>query len=262
MNVPKELTVKVKKLNKIKVDIYLLSFDSAYLSKNSYPGQFLHIKIIKTILRRPFSIHCVKGKTVFILFRIRGRGTQILSGYKPGDRVNIIGPLGKGFCLSGKSDKNILLAGGLGVAPLLFLAQRLTTVHSQQSIGHRLVLLGANTKKEILCEQEFKNMGFRVIIATEDGSKGYKGTVIEALKKILNTQYSILTTNIYACGPEAMFKGIGKVIGRRKNINCQVSFEQFMGCGLGACCGCTIETKKGYQKVCKDGPVFDIKDIW
>ena len=262
MNGPKELTVKVKKLNKIKADIFLLSFDSAYISKHSYPGQFLHVKIIKTILRRPFSIHYIKGKTVFILFRIRGRGTKILSGYKPGDKINVIGPLGKGFCLNGKSDENILLAGGLGVAPLVFLAQRLKKVISSKFKIKSLILLGAKNKKEILCEQEFKNMGFRVMVATEDGSKGYKGTVTEVLKKILNTQYSILTTNIYACGPEAMFKGIGKVIGRRKNINCQVSFEQFMGCGLGACCGCTIETKKGYQKVCKDGPVFDIKDIW
>ena len=271
---PKELFVKVKELNKIKPDIFLLSFDSVYLSKNSCPGQFLHIKIIKTILRRPFSVHCVKGKTVFILFRIRGRGTKILSEYKPGDRLNIIGPLGKGFRVSPQSivhspqgERDIIVAGGLGVAPLLFLAQKLTTVNSpypnghKQSIVHRLVLLGANTKKEILCEQEFKNMGYRVIIATEDGSKGYKGTAVGLLKKLTTNDYR-LTTNIYACGPEAMFKGIKKVIGKNKNINCQVSFEQFMGCGLGICCGCAIETKAGYKKVCKDGPVFDLKDIY
>jgi len=277
---PKELFVKVKELNKIKPDIFLLSFDSVYLSKNSWPGQFLHIKIIKTILRRPFSVHCIKGKTVFILFRIRGRGTKILSEYKPGNRLNIIGPLGKGFNIRPQAkgqrpqkERNIIVAGGLGVAPLLFLAQRLTTVHSpypntltgtsghKQSIVHRLVLLGANTKKEILCEQEFKNMGYRVIIATEDDSKGYKGTVTGLLKKLSTIDYR-LSTNIYACGPEAMFKGIKKVIGKSKNVNCQVSFEQFMGCGLGICCGCAIETKAGYKKVCKDGPVFDLKDIY
>lgn len=267
-NPSKELTVRVKKLNKIKADIFLLSFDSVYLSQNSCPGQFLHIKIIKTILRRPFSIHYIRGKTVFILFRIRGRGSKILSEYQPGDKLSIIGPLGKGFKVSQQStvhspqrERDVLIAGGLGVAPLLFLAQRLTTVHSQQSKVHRLVLLGASTKKEILCEQEFKNMGYRVIIATEDGSRDYKGTVTEVLKKILDTRYSILTTNIYACGPEAMFKGIKKVIGKSRNINCQVSFEQFMGCGLGICCGCAIETKAGYKKVCKDGPVFNIKDV-
>ena len=263
---PKELIVRVKKLNKIKTDIFLLSFDSAYLSKNSCPGQFLHIKIIKTILRRPFSIHCLKGKTVFILFRIRGRGTKMLSGYKPGDKLSIIGPLGKGFRLNSKSEKNILLAGGLGVAPLVFLAQRLKKViplRAQVSSKFKvksLILLGAKNKKEILCEQEFKNMGYRVIIATEDGSKGYKGIVTGLLKKLLTIDYR-LSTNIYTCGPEAMFKGIKKVIGKNENINCQVSFEQFMGCGLGVCCGCTIETKAGYKKVCKDGPVFNIKDV-
>ena len=140
MNGPKELTVKVKKLNKIKADIFLLSFDSAYISKHSYPGQFLHVKIIKTILRRPFSIHYIKGKTVFILFRIRGRATKSLSGYKPGDKINVIGPLGKGFCLNGKSDENILLAGGLGVAPLVFLAQRLKKVISSKFKIKSLIL--------------------------------------------------------------------------------------------------------------------------
>ena len=255
MNDPKELFVKVKKLNKIKADIFLLSFESAYISKNSYPGQFLHIKIIKTILRRPFSIHCVKGKTVFILFRIRGRGTKILSGYKPGDKLSIIGPLGKGFCLNSKSGKNILLAGGLGVAPLVFLADKLRK-------SKPIVILGAKDKNDIIGVDEFKEKGCKVYVATEDGSRGKKGTAVDILKSLSKKFNKSDKINIYTCGPEAMFEGIKKVIGNNKNINCQVSFEQFMGCGLGVCCGCTIETKNGYRKVCKDGPVFDIKDIF
>ena len=254
-NSPKELTVRVKKLNKIKADIFLLSFDSAYISKHSYPGQFLHIKIIKTILRRPFSIHCLKGKTVFILFRVRGRGTKILSGYKPGDKLSIIGPLGKGFCLDGKADESILIAGGLGVAPLVFLADKLKK-------SRPLVILGAKNKNDSIGVDEFKKRGCKVHVATEDGSKGKKGTAVDILKSLSKKFNKSDKISIYTCGPEAMFKGIGKVIGRNKNINCQVSFEQFMGCGLGVCCGCTIETKGGYRKVCKDGPVFDIKDIW
>ena len=254
-NSPKELTVRVKKLNKIKADIFLLSFDSAYISKHSYPGQFLHIKIIKTILRRPFSIHCLKGKTVFILFRVRGRGTKILSGYRPGDKLSIIGPLGKGFCLNGKADESILIAGGLGVAPLVFLADKLKKPKP-------LVILGAKNKNDSIGVDEFKKRGCKVHIATEDGSKGKKGTAVDILKSLSKKFNKSDKISIYTCGPEAMFKGIGKIIGRNKNINCQVSFEQFMGCGLGVCCGCTIETKGGYRKVCKDGPVFDIKDIW
>ena len=252
---PKELTVRVKKLNKIKADIFILSFDSAYISQNSYPGQFLHIKIIKTILRRPFSIHCLEGKTVFILFRVRGRGTKILSGYKPGDKLSIIGPLGKGFCLDGEADKSILIAGGLGVAPLVFLADKLKE-------SKPLVILGAKNKNDSIGVDEFKKRGCEVHIATEDGSRGKKGTAVDILKSLSKKFNKSDKISIYTCGPEAMFKGIGKVIGKNKNINCQVSFEQFMGCGLGICCGCTIETKGGYRKVCKDGPVFDIKDIW
>lgn len=258
---PKELTVKVKKLNKIKPDVFLLSFDSGYISAYSRPGQFLHVKIAETILRRPFSIHYVKGKSIFILFRVRGRGTKILSGYQTGDKLNLIGPLGKGFSLNGETGRNILVAGGLGVAPLFFLAQRLKKITSPKRKAKGLILLGAKNKQEILCEQEFKNMGYRVIIATEDGSKGYKGTVTGLLKKP-STIDQRLATNIYACGPEAMFKGLKRLIGNNKNIECQVSFEQFMGCGLGVCCGCTIETKNGYKKVCQDGPVFNIRDIW
>lgn len=259
---PKELTVRVKSISKVKPDVFLLSFDSAFLAKNSHPGQFLHVKIIKTILRRPFSIHYVQGSSVYILFRIRGRGTKILSAYKPGAKLNVMGPLGRGFCLCEKENKNILVAGGLGVAPLVFLAQRLRKVISSKFKVKSLILLGAKDKKEILCEQEFKSMGHKVIVATEDGSKGYKGTITEVLKKILNTYNLKLTINIYACGPEAMFKEIKKVIDKAAcRINCQVSFEQFMGCGLGACCGCTIETKEGYKKVCKDGPVFNINNV-
>ncbi|MFH1519840.1 MAG: dihydroorotate dehydrogenase electron transfer subunit [Candidatus Omnitrophota bacterium] len=253
---PKELTARVKKVNEIKPDVFLLSFDSAYISKNSQPGQFLHIKIIKTILRRPFSIHCLKGKTVFILFRIRGRGTKILSGYKAGDKLNIIGPLGNGFCLNGKAGKNILLAGGLGVAPLVFLADKLKKTKTA-------VILGAKNDDEVLCLDAFKKRGCKVMVATEDGSDGHQGIATELLERVLDAQDRELAINIYSCGPEAMFKQMKKVIKRagNKKVNCQVSFEQFMGCGLGVCCGCSIKTKSGYKKVCKEGPVFKLNEV-
>ena len=252
---PKELTVRVKKISKVKNDIFLLSFDSVYISKKAYPGQFIHIKIIKTILRRPFSIHCVKGKTVFVLFRIRGRGTKILAEYKTGDKLNMIGPLGKGFSLNIKSSRNILLGGGLGVAPLVFLADRLKELKP-------IIILGAKNKDEVICVDKFKRRGSKVYLVTEDGSIGKKGTAVDILKSFFNKFNKSDKINLYACGPEGMFKGIRKAIGNNKNVNCQVSFEQFMGCGIGVCCGCTIETKNGYKKVCKDGPVFDINDIW
>jgi len=257
MNLARQLKVKVKSLKRIKSDVFLLSFNSSYLASNSYPGQFVHVQIKKTILRRPFSIHRIKDDIVYLLFRLRGRGTKILSQYKYNDKLDIIGPLGKGFNVSDDKIKfanNILVAGGLGVAPLFFLSERLKNFPAT-------VILGAKNKEEILCEKEFKKRGFKVYIATEDGSRGQKATAVDILNNLIKKLPKKERINIYACGPEAMFKAIKRVINRRPLIECEVSFEQFMGCGLGICCACVIKTKKGYQKVCQDGPVFNLQDI-
>ena len=243
---PRQLKVKVKEIRKIKKNVFILSFTSVYLSQGARPGNFLHLRINSVILRRPFSIHKISGNTIYILFRIRGRGTRVLAQYKKGKALDIIGPLGNGFKLN--SGPSVLAAGGLGVAPLVFLAQKLGK-------GEKLVLLGAKNKNEILGEKEFKKLNCKVEIATEDGSRGLKGNVVKLLKKRLKA-------NIYACGPKEMFLEIRKAVKKTPKLKCQVSFEQFMGCGLGICCACVIKTKKGYKKVCKDGPVFNIKDIW
>ena len=165
----RQLKVKISSVRKLKTDFYLLGFDCPYLARKSQPGNFLHIKVDKTILRRPFSVHKVQGSKVYILFKLKGRGTKILARAKKGGYLDVIGPLGEGFKVNSKT-KNILLAGGIGVAPLVFLAEKL-----KGSSG--LVLLGAKDKKEILCENEFKKLGFKVQTATDDGSKGYKGSV-------------------------------------------------------------------------------------
>lgn len=121
--------------------------------------------------------------------------------------------------------------------------------------------MGAKSKKEILAKGEFKKLGFEIHIATDDGSRGYKGSVVELLKKILAMRHAPCAMRIYACGPKEMFLEIKKALEKYPQIQAQVSFEQFMGCGLGICYGCAIETKEGYKKVCKDGPVFDLKII-
>jgi dihydroorotate dehydrogenase electron transfer subunit len=265
----RQIEINVKFLKKLKPDVYLLGFNSSYLAKEAKPGQFIHIKIDNkvTILRRPFSIHKINGDTIYILFRVRGRGTKLLSQYKAGDILDIIGPLGRGFEISPQSTVhspriNILVAGGMGVAPLVFLAEELD--HRPQTTDHskNLILLGAKRKKEILAEGEFRKLKFETHIATDDGSRGFKGSIVNLLKKTLATMDYRLSTNIYACGPKEMFYEIAKIIKGHRRVNCQVSFEQFMGCGLGVCCGCIIRTKTGYKKVCKDGPVFDIKQIY
>jgi dihydroorotate dehydrogenase electron transfer subunit len=249
---PRQLKAKVKEIRKIKKDVFILSFTSVYLSQGARPGNFLHLRISSVILRRPFSIHKISGNTIYILFRIRGRGTRALARYKKGKALDIIGPLGNGFKLN--SGPSVLVAGGLGVAPLVFLAQKLGK-------GEKLVLLGAKNKNEILGEKEFKKLNCKIEVATEDGSQGLKGNVVNLLKTILRTTNDERRTTIYACGPKEMFLEIKKAVKKTHKLNCQVSFEQFMGCGLGICCACVIKTKKGYKKVCKDGPVFNIKDI-
>ena len=256
----KHTEAKVENIRKIKDDIYLLEFKSAYLARKATPGQFLHIKIDDkvTLLRRPFSIHKIKGVKIYILFRIRGRGTKLLSQYRRSDALDIIGPLGQGFKLNNKSKNSILVAGGIGVAPLVFLAQRIAKTENRKPKTERLVILGAKNKEEITCEADFKKMGFKVKVATDDGSRGFKGTAVGLAKKELTNNTFL---DMYVCGPSQMFDEIKKTLKKHPSINCQVSFEQFMGCGIGICCGCSIKTKNGYKKVCKDGPVFNLSEI-
>jgi len=254
----KELEVKIDFLKKIKPKIFLLGFKSLYLSEKARPGQFIHLKIDSPhiFFRRPFSIHRIKGRTVYILFKVRGKGTSLLSGYKQGAVLDLIGPLGNGFGVSlKKASHNTIVGGGIGTAPLLFLAERLKGKDTS-------VFLGAGDKSEIVCAGEFKELGCKVFISTEDGSLGVKGRVTDLLKSYLRTTSRGLRTDIYACGPKAMFKSLAGIIRNKPGITCQASFEQVMGCGIGICSACVIRTKKGYKKVCKDGPVFDLKEIY
>ncbi|MFA5338419.1 MAG: dihydroorotate dehydrogenase electron transfer subunit, partial [Candidatus Omnitrophota bacterium] len=185
----KQLKVKTAFIKKIKPDVFLLGLDSNYLAKAAKPGQFLHIKVDDktTILRRPLSIHKIKKNLIYVLFRVRGRGTKLLSKCKKGDIFDVIGPLGNGFKISPQStvhrqQTNIFLAGGMGVAPLVFLGEKLAEIKNQKSKIKNVVLLGAKNKKEILAEGEFKKLGFEIHIATDDGSRGFKGNVTSLLK--------------------------------------------------------------------------------
>ena len=211
-----------------------------------------------------------------------------------------MGPLGHGFEIpkSGRQVRAILVAGGMGVVPMVMLAEKIKSVVSRQlahkgevspiwggssvvsqktkqtTIDSRLstvaVLIGARTRKELLCEDEFKKLGCEVKVRTEDGSKGFKGLVTDLFVRLLSTiDYSPrslqgeagrLSTVIYACGPKPMLKKIAE-ISQRYKISAQVSMEESMACGVGACYGCPVRTKDGYKLICKDGPVFDANDI-
>ena len=254
------------------------------IAVNALPGQFVNIKVsdsIEPLLRRPFGIHRVDGAGVEILYEVLGEGTRILSQRKNAEFLDIIGPLGNGFdfraqehkcntrpyrdgrCAPLRASAQVLVAGGMGVAPLLFLAERIVTSHKLQVTSPKpLVLIGAKTKKQLLCEKEFKKLGCEVKIATDDGSMGFNGKVTELLKKILhkNTRTQEHKSTIYACGPKPMLKEIA-LISKNRNIPAQVSLEEHMACGIGVCLGCTVDTKLGFRRVCKEGPVFNSEEI-
>jgi len=243
---------------KVQGDYFHLVFESLKIAGKALPGQFLNIRIgvgNEPLLRRPFSIHRVKGRKVEILYEVIGQGTKILSQRKTGEFLDIIGPLGNGFNYTlhaARYTLPILVAGGMGVAPLMFLAEKLNKRKT-------LILIGAKTKNHILCEKDFKKLGCEVKIASDDGSHGFKGYVSELLKNELYAKRYTLNA-IYACGPRPMLKEIS-LISKQRNMEAQISLEEHMACGIGACLGCVIGTTKGYKRVCKDGPVFNAEEI-
>ena len=251
---------KITCIERLAKDVFLFSFQHKHIAKTAKPGQFLHIRINREgiLLRRPFSIHKIEGNNIFILFKVKGKGTSALSSYRVGERLDVLGPLGNGFVINSSFSKSlsILVAGGMGVAGLVFLAEKLS-----KKEDNALVLLGAKTKTELYCERYLKKMGCTVLVATEDGSRGFKGKVTDLLKHTLRSMPQLLDSSLYACGPKEMFYSLKNILDKYPGITPQVSFEQFMGCGIGICLGCVIETGQGYKRVCKDGPVFNLKDI-
>lgn len=240
---------------------YLMRFEAGPIAKTAKPGQFIHLRCsdkVNPLLRRPFSIHKTAGKTLYILYQLVGRGTEILAKKKTGEYLDIIGPLGNGFSYSrAKSANSILVAGGIGIAPILMLARKL--IQYQKGAGI-LLLVGAKTKRLILCERDFKTLGIGVKISTDDGSYGWRGMVTELLEDRLSANRCSSPAIIYACGPEKMLKKVAE-ISRRHDMKAQGSLEKNMACGVGACLGCVVTTRSGYQRVCKEGPVFDLDEI-
>ena len=238
------------------------------IARNASAGQFVNIKLdsgFDPLLRRPFSIHKVSGQDVEILFEVVGRGTGILSKMKPGEVVDIIGPLGNGFdILPTKANSlTLLVAGGMGSAPLVFLAEKIVGRKGKTTkLNNVLVLIGARNKNQITCEDEFKRLGCKVVVATDDGSRGFKGRVTDLLGEYLRHESLDrgVINQIYACGPVPMLKKLC-LLAEEYGVLAQVSLEEHMSCGIGACLGCVIETHSGYKRVCYDGPVFMADEI-
>ena len=211
--------------------------------KNS--GEFINIKLEGKYLRRPISVCDVDQTTVTIVYKVVGEGTEQMSQMPVGTELDVLVGLGNGYDLSLSGDAPLLLGGGVGVLPLYNLAKRLIAMGKKVT-----VVLGFNTKDEIFYEQEFKDLGAEVFVTTADGTYGIKGFVTDAMKDI---DYSYF----YTCGPEPMLKAIYKA----STTSGQMSFEERMGCGFGACMGCSCKTLTGYKRICKEGPVMKKEEI-
>lgn len=238
--------------------IFLLGLKSPAMASESRPGQFVMVRVNKGIdplLRRPFSICGIsEGKIVLILYKTVGHGTELLAGKKAGEKLSVMGPLGQGFSPPGKNEKAVLIAGGIGIAPLYFLAE--TIKNDQMEF-----MAGFGTSGDIISIGPMTGHPVNVSIATDDGSKGYSGMVTGLLEEYLDKNiHEKDSVTIYACGPLAMLKEVSSIASYR-DIRCQISLEALMACGLGACQGCAIKIMSQndlplYLHVCKDGPVF------
>ena len=208
------------------------------------PGEFINIRVDGFYLRRPISVHDLDDGSVTIIYKVVGRGTEAMSCMSVGDTLTALTGLGNGYDLSLSGEHPLLLGGGVGVPPLYLLAKRLISQSRRVS-----VVLGFNTADEVFCEDEFRALGCEVTVATADGSYGVKGFVTDAMPD----DY----TYFYTCGPEPMLRAVY----RATDTSGQFSFEERMGCGFGACMGCSCKTVTGYKRICKDGPVLKKEEI-
>ena len=211
------------------------------ISDITAPGQFVNIKIDGLFLRRPISVCDAEGDTLTIIYKVVGEGTEKMSKWQAGYECDVLTGLGNGFDMSKSGDEPVLIGGGVGIPPMFGLAKRLIAQGKKVK-----VILGFNKESEIFCKEDFEAIGAETFVTTVDGSVGIKGFVTDALKDMTYTYF-------YTCGPMPMFKAIeNTAVGSG-----QYSFEERMGCGFGACMGCSCKTKYGNKRICKDGPVLE-----
>ena len=217
----------------------------AHTKSITAPGQFVNLKLDGLYLRRPISICDWDDSTITLIYKVVGEGTEQMTTLEPGRTVDTLVGLGNGYNLDQSGNAPVCIGGGVGVPPMYGLTKRLLAQGKDVT-----VILGFNTKEEIFYEGEFKALGAKVLVATADGSYGTKGFVTDVLKDLSYTYF-------YTCGPMPMFRAIEKTA----LTSGQYSFEERMGCGFGACMGCTCKTKYGNKRICKDGPVLQREEI-
>ena len=247
----------VKENKQLAKNHYLLTLRPLIKIAKPKPGQFFMLSAdnsLDPLLKRPFSLFRRLDKDIQILYRVVGKLTNILKDKKPDDILEIIGPLGNGFPVIKGKARPILIGGGIGSAPLFSLAE--TIKHKKP-----IFFIGAKTKKEILYTYALKSIGINPIISTDDGTLGQKGFVTDMLKVFLTHHSSPITDYcIYACGPRLMLKEL-TLLSEKFNLKGYIALEENMACGVGACLSCVVNTKNGFKRVCKEGPVFPIEEI-
>ena len=239
----KQVIMKVVNTEKIAASVYKTTF-TGDTSAITNAGQFVNVKIEGLYLRRPISVCDLSGDTLTLVYKVVGKGTEILSRSKSGDKFDMLTGLGNGYDISAAGGKPLAIGGGVGVPPLYYLAKRLIEKGKPVSVA-----LGFNTEKDVFFVDEFKSLGCKVKVATVDGSSGVKGFVTNVLPE----EYSYF----YACGPEPMLKATYNAT----KTDGEFSFEERMGCGFGACMGCSCKTTVGAKRICKDGPVIKKGEI-
>ena len=223
--------------------VYRMRLEGADLEAQN-PGGFVNIRLDGLFLRRPISVYDSEPGSLTILYKVVGKGTEQMAAMKPGETLDVLTGLGNGYDLSKSGETPVLLGGGVGVPPLYLLAKKLIAEGKKPQ-----AVLGFNTAAEVFGEAEFKALGCEVTVTTADGSCGVKGFVTDALP----AEYSYF----YTCGPEPMLRAVY----RAAKTSGQFSFEERMGCGFGACMGCSCKTITGYKRICREGPVLEKEEI-
>lgn len=237
--------------------VYRLEFDHGGKLPKAAPGQFVHLRCSDSfdpLLRRPFSVFEMDESRLSLLYAVVGKGTGALSGRRPGEAVDLIGPLGRGFSITPPPARAAVVAGGMGIASTFMLAEALSGRIER-------FITGARTCELLVCSAKLRELGVEPEEATDDGSRGEKSSAALVLERCLE---ETRVSAVYACGPEAMLREVVRITGRRR-VFCEVSLESRMACGVGACLGCAVKTASGgrarYSRVCKEGPVFNAENI-
>lgn len=244
-------------------DIHLLTLEAAEIARAARPGQFVMLKVAPgpdPLLARPFSVHGIQGDNLLLLFQARGKGTRLLAQAKPGQELTMWGPQGRGFDL-GQTQRPVLVAGGMGVAPLAFAAEQLSETVDEVRLLYGLSGAAGLDPLMDLFKERLDPVKVTLSFCTDDGSLGHKGLVTDLLEKSLSSSQPLKPDLVITCGPLPMLKAVARICGKQK-VACQVSLEAPMACGVGSCQGCVQPLAGGgYLRVCQEGPVLPAEQV-